>query len=196
MEIINKPILNPWISMWIKPRATIQQIIDSNPNHLVLTLAALSGVSENIFFAQFDSILNMLEGAEWQLDLVVALIVGSIKGIAYLYIVGGLIYWLEKSFKNKVKASSNDIRAAIAWSHVPIIWGLLFWLPIFGIFIGIIADSEDFLVMHSLVNTPVQILLKIYTFVIFLKCLGQVLDISMWAVFFWIYSCVQLSLNY
>ena len=189
MEIINKPILNPWVSMWIKPRATIQQIIDTNPNHLVLILAALFGVSDYLFYGQFDSITKMLKGSEWQIDFVFFLIIGSIKGIAYLYIVGGLIYWLEKTFKNKVKATSNDIRAAIAWSHVPMIWGLIFWLPLFGIFMGIIADSKDFLIMFFLVNISVQIFLKIYTFVVFLKCLGQVLGISMWGVCLDLFLC-------
>jgi len=37
-------ILNPWFSVWTKPRATIQQIVDSNSNRFILLLAAISGV--------------------------------------------------------------------------------------------------------------------------------------------------------
>ena len=43
MESINKQTLNPWISMWTKPRSTIQQIVNENPTYLVLVLAAIVG---------------------------------------------------------------------------------------------------------------------------------------------------------
>ena len=31
------PVLNPWLSMWTRPRRTMRQILDTNPTDLVLT---------------------------------------------------------------------------------------------------------------------------------------------------------------
>jgi len=49
MESSNNEALNPWLSMWTKPRATIQNIVDTNPENFVLILAAISG-----FFTSID----------------------------------------------------------------------------------------------------------------------------------------------
>src|SRR5262245_45012540 len=38
--------LNPWFSMWVMPRATMRQILDTNPSRFVHLLAILGGIVE------------------------------------------------------------------------------------------------------------------------------------------------------
>ena len=38
-------VLNPWFSIWTKPRATIRQIIQTDNEPMVLALASLGGLS-------------------------------------------------------------------------------------------------------------------------------------------------------
>ena len=40
--------LNPWRSIWLKPRATIRQIVVNNPDHHVVALAAAGGVVQTL----------------------------------------------------------------------------------------------------------------------------------------------------
>ncbi|MFL5801617.1 MAG: hypothetical protein ACJ8CR_07720 [Roseiflexaceae bacterium] len=44
-----QPTLNPWFSIWTRPRATLRQLLDSNADlsQQVLLLAALNGIIES-----------------------------------------------------------------------------------------------------------------------------------------------------
>nr|MBP9871117.1 hypothetical protein [Nitrosomonas sp.] len=46
MENTTQQMLNPWLSIWTRPRATIQQIVDVNPQRYIWVLAAVSGVAD------------------------------------------------------------------------------------------------------------------------------------------------------
>ena len=54
--------LNPWVSIWTQPRATIQQIVDSDPEQSVLILAGISG-----FASTLDSVRDtgLGDGIPW-----------------------------------------------------------------------------------------------------------------------------------
>ena len=39
---------SPWFAMWIRPRETIQRIVDTDPKRSVLMLAALSGLATSL----------------------------------------------------------------------------------------------------------------------------------------------------
>ena len=53
--------LNPWLSIWTKPRATIQQIIDTNPKRFVLLISAIAGISNTLDRASMKSIGDSVE---------------------------------------------------------------------------------------------------------------------------------------
>ena len=112
----NEQKLNPWVSMWTKPRATIQQIVDSNPGRLVLILAAISGFSRALDRA---SIGNFGDRWEWPEIFLLSAITGLIVGIISLYVGSALIRWTGTRLGGN--ASWQNIRAAWAWSSVPII---------------------------------------------------------------------------
>jgi hypothetical protein len=71
MESINKQTLNPWVSMWTKPRITIHQIVDTNPERLVLVLAAISGFSHVLDRASMKSPGDRFE---WPIIIVLAFV--------------------------------------------------------------------------------------------------------------------------
>ena len=48
-------LLNPWFSMWLHPRQTIRQIVSTNPDRLVVLLAAVGGIAEALTNAASDS---------------------------------------------------------------------------------------------------------------------------------------------
>ncbi len=178
----NKHTLNPWISMWTKPRSTIQQIVDANPEHLVWRLAAILGFSDVLDIAVT---ISMGDNLGWPTIFLIAVIAGPILGVIYLYIGSALICWTGHWIGGK--ASSQNIRAAFVWSGVPIIWSLILWIPQLAL-LGQelfttetpIIDATPLLAYILLGFVAIETIIAIWAIVVFLKCLGQVQGFSAW----------------
>jgi len=176
------PKLNPWFSMWIRPRATIQQIVDTDPAYLVPVLAGLMGFSRGLFRA---SAKNLGDQLAWPWIILIVAGFGPIGGIIGLYFLGGLIRWTGRWMGGK--AAYVEVRAAIAWSCVPSIWALILWIPMLAIFGQELFTSymlridDDFSLAFILFGFGVFLLTAwIWSLVIFLKSLGQVQGFSAW----------------
>ncbi len=108
--------LNPWISMWTKPRATVRQQLDTDPAQYVLLLAILGGISGVYDDVDFDS-----EILAERIGLFVgAAIGGAIFGIIWLY----LSAWLTGIAGRSIGGVGNaaQVRTALAWSNIPTVW--------------------------------------------------------------------------
>lgn len=178
----NKQSLNPWISMWVKPRATIQKIVDTNPDHLVMVLAAISGFARVLDRASMKSLGDKYE---WPIIFLIAAFLGPIGGIISLYIGGALIRWAGRWIGGS--ASTQNIQAALAWSSVPIVWALMLWIPELALFGQELFTTETPNIDASTVLTfalfgfsAIELTIGIWTMVVFLKCLGQVQGFSAW----------------
>lgn len=110
--------LNPWVSMWTKPRETVRQQLDSNPTQYVLLLAILAGIAGNLDNAASAS----LEVAVRFGQLAAAIILGAISGIIVLFVFSWLLgitgRWLGGV------AYAKEVRTAWAWAYVPYVWML------------------------------------------------------------------------
>jgi len=170
--------------MWINPRATIQQIVDTSPEHLVLFLAAVVGFSNGLDQASARCVGDTLP---LPMIFLIALIAGPVGGVIGLYISGALIYWTGTWIGGN--ASSQNIRAAIAWSQIPMIWGLLLWIPALALFGEELFTTEMPTVTASpsmafslLIYTVVELAVGLWTLVVFIQCLAQVQGFSVWKV--------------
>ena len=174
--------LTPWTSIWTRPRETIREIVFSNPKRSVLLLAALAGFSSALDRASIKSMGDTL-------DLVtifgIAAIAGPIGGIISLYIGAVLLRWMGMWIGGA--ASSMDIRAAMAWSSAPLIWALLLWIPglfLFGRDLFTSAtpklDASEILTYSYMGFGVVEVIVSIWSLIIFLKCLGEVQGFSAW----------------
>jgi len=180
MDDIANRSLNPWVSMWTQPRTTIQQIICENNQRPVLLLAALLGFSQML-----DRAGVLVLGGVQTLPvlLVSAAISGALVGITALYVSGYLLYWTGKLIGGK--GSARDIRAAIAWSGIPIIWALLLLVPEL-ILLGDAVFSADTpredagAVFYSayLMFYVIELIIGVWAFVLLLLCVAQVQDFS------------------
>lgn len=182
VEHINKEPLNPWFSMWTRPRETIQQIIDTNPEHSVIFLAAITGFARALDQA---SVKHLGDSLDWTMIFLLAVIAGVMIGILSLFISSALIRWTGSWLKGKARA--QEIRAAIAWSGVPLIWMLLLWLPKLTLFgqelftsEAPIISSDPTLIFILFGFVLIQITATIWSLVLFFKCLGQVQGFSAW----------------
>lgn len=175
--------LNPWISIWTRPRSTIQQIIDSNPNYMAHALAAAWGV---IVFFQAMSEEGAGDHLEWPVILIATVPIGVLYGIGFTYLESALVYWTGKWIGGK--ATFQEVFAAFAWSYVPVIWTLLLLIPAFAILgqeffttASPTIESGPFSVRALLYSYGLlEVIILIWAFFISLQCLGQVQGFSAW----------------
>lgn len=114
---IDEP-LNPWFSMWLKPRATVRQQLDTDPKRYVLLLAAIAGASNNL-----DQAIEFAEPiGSFFVALIVVLVCGAIGGLIWLYLGGWLIGITGRSLGGVGRAA--EVRTAMAWSNIPTVWML------------------------------------------------------------------------
>ncbi len=182
METDDYRPLTPWTSIWTRPRETIREIVFSNPTRSVLLLTALAGFSTALDNA---SIASMGDRLDLVMIFGIVAIVGPIGGIIGLYIGAALLRWMGMWIGGA--ASSMDIRAAMAWSNVPIIWALLLWIPKFFLFGRELftsdtpkIDASERLIYSFLGFGVIEVLVSIWALIIFLKCLGEVQGFSAW----------------
>lgn len=183
------PGSNPWLSIWTRPRETIQQIIDSNPTKHVETLAVIGGISFGINRA---SNLSKGDDMPWTLALFIAIVLGAVGGIIELYLNAAVLRWTGSWIGGR--ATSEHLRAALAWSNVPyafILAALLFIVVLLGeeMFTSKTPRLDNSLVLLGAVSVAsfAAIAIWIWHLIIMMKSIAQVHGYSAWmAVVNWL----------
>lgn len=119
---------NPWKTMWIRPSGTVGHLVQNRPGHRVLFLAALAGMSGTLLGAWMQ---NLGDSLSVQLVILNAVLVGSLWGIALLYLGGLLVAWTGKWLDGR--GDGREIRTALAWGSLPAVSALALWIvaPLF-----------------------------------------------------------------
>lgn len=174
--------LNPWLAIWTRPRATIRQQVERDPEAWVLALVAFAGVGQLLSDASARSYGDRLDLPTL---LFMALLAGPLIGILGAYVGGSLLCWSGRLLGGS--AHPVEIRAAIAWSSVPYVASMVLWVPellLFGeeLFTNATPrlDADPGLQALLFAFVAVEMLAALWTFVVFLKCLGQVQAFSAW----------------
>lgn len=162
--------LNPWFSMWLKPRQTVRQQLDTDPTKYIFLLAALGGISGNL-----DKIAEHSVGQDlpFRVGILAGVIVGgAIGGVIWLYLAG----WLAGISGRRLGGVGDaaDLRTALAWSQIPTVWLLPFSLAFAAAFIffgaeaiyGAMVADQDPAQDFSFSDLPVWMLLFAATAVV------------------------------
>jgi len=177
--------LSPFLSIWVKPRETIRKIVETDPTKHVILLAMLAGIGQALDRA---SSRNAGDTIPLLAILGVCIILGPIGGIISLYLGGALYRWSGSWLGGK--ASSEEVRAAIAWSSIPTIFILPLWileLLIFGeeMFTSSTPniDANPLLLAILLGFAAIELVVGLWALVVFLQSLGEVHGFSGWKAF-------------
>jgi signal peptidase I len=110
----------PLLTIWLKPRVTIERVLASYSTRWILVLAAL-----NAIFGFLNGMIakgHMGSGPpNLRLLACIALGAGAL-GIGSLYLAGLFFKWSGRLFRGH--ASAAELRAVIAWGGVPTVMGL------------------------------------------------------------------------
>jgi signal peptidase I len=110
---------SPWISVWLKPRQTIERILGEQPRRNVLLLGSLglmSGSVSQLLGLGVDSRIF-----DWRV-VVGSAIACAIAGLFSLYIAAFIFKWCGRLFRGR--ASAADLRTVVAWGATPGVLGL------------------------------------------------------------------------
>lgn len=174
--------LNPWFSMWLHPRRTIRQIVETDPERLVLLLAAVGGIAQALANAESKS-----NGDKVSLTsvLLISLILGPLMGVFSLWLGSIILRWTGGWIGGQ--ADARRVRTALAWANVPQIWSLLLWIPallLFGAELFTkatpIIEASSLLSALYLVFSIGTAVIGVWSFVVFLHSLGEVQGFSAW----------------
>jgi hypothetical protein len=166
---------NPWATIWTRPHATIRRIVDTDVHYQVMFLAILSGA---IVWLERRWSQPATNGA-YPLIVVTAVVVGAIAGIVELYLNGVLLKWSGSALGGI--GTYAEVRAAIAWSRVPVIVAMA--IGIASILIGDDGPSSalgDEVASSGSGVAILQVFFAIWGFIVMLKCLGEVHRFSAW----------------
>ena len=174
--------LNPWRSIWLKPRATIRQIVDTNPERNVVALAAAAGVLQTLLNAVSENYGDQLGLIP---ILLFALVLAPIFGVIMLYVVAVLLRWTGRWLGGV--GTLRDLRAAIAWGSAPTVMGGV------GMLVALLVAGHDLfstvqpwlarnptLMMIAGVGLMVQGVTAVWSFFTGIKCVAEVQEFSAW----------------
>lgn len=172
--------INPWVSIWKRPRATILQVASEDPKRGLWMLAAIYG---------FLSLLNVFQAVALGYFvslfpiLFLAIVFSPLWGYLIFNVWGGIVYGVGKLLGGK--APFPLIRAAYGWSCVPFIISIFVWtilLSVFGVSLFqnfpenyLVNDKEIVLLFASLI---VKVAISIWSLVIFINALSEVQQFS------------------
>ena len=174
--------LNPWVSIWTRPRATIQQIVDTEIEQRVVALAALSGITSALDNAGGRSLGDSLP---LPAVFAVVLLVGPLAGLIGVYLWAWLLRWTGRWLGGE--ATLPQLRTAIAWGSVPLIaagvpmvMALLIAGPEYFSESTPRLDQRPIWAMAVLGLTLVQVVLALWGGVTTVKSVAQVQGFSAW----------------
>ena len=81
---------SPWLTMWTRPRATMRETLDTDPERMVVVLAILGAFSQSLDKAALRNVGDIFSVP---VIILVAAVAGAIGGPIWLYAMGGLVRW-------------------------------------------------------------------------------------------------------
>lgn len=112
--------MNPWLSIWLRPRATIQHIVDTDPQQQVTLIAVLIGI---VYFLENPLTTSLRVSLGFPLYPVLLIPAGAIVGLIGVHVGAMVVRWVGQWLGGR--ASDVHLRAALAWGQVPLVIGAI-----------------------------------------------------------------------
>lgn len=169
--------INPWVSMWASPRKTIRALVDFKPNYGVFYLASLFAFQDLLYSANWWSLGTKFSPLSIFLG---SLVFCPFLGLVWIYFAGWIFHFTGRWLHGKAPAS--HLRAALAWSKVPVSLNLLAWLGVlfFGAHSAFILDgSRDSGFFSSIFLIFISLISGIWSFVLLVQSIREIQHFSL-----------------
>ncbi|MCM3610019.1 YIP1 family protein [Planococcus sp. MERTA32b] len=172
--------LNPFISIWTKPRLTVRQVMEEQNSRLIFLLLVLSGYM-SILTGALDTDFSDSFGI-WSLVLGGLIFSPLVAAIGNM--IGAIItLWIGKIFKGT--GTYDELFRALLAGQIPQIWlipVLLLWIflwPTSYFTVSVDAYTGSDLVLNSILSF-ILFVISIWTFVVQSKAVGEAHGLSAW----------------
>lgn len=172
--------MNPWRSMWTRPRETIREVAASSSKRSLWALATVYG---------FSSLLNIFQSMALghRLGLVPMTVAAVLFAPIWGYVIFAIWSWVTTAIGKLLKGKGEyiPVRAAYAWSCVP----LIAIIPIWFLLIVFYGDLLFFDIPESQILEMGQagflfalllgkLILSIWSLVLYVQALSEVQQFS------------------
>lgn len=120
---MNAERLNPWVSLWLKPRLTLTYLVRRRPETWVVMLAVFGGMAQMLG----NSFAQVAEPMGWRMVVPKVILGGSIAGMFGLYLWAGLVGVVGRWLGGKGR--DVHLRTVLGWSNLPLMLTAVFSLP-------------------------------------------------------------------
>jgi hypothetical protein len=121
--------MHPFVTILFRPRATMRRILASPRDRAVIPIVLLAFCSSSINefrSGKLPAAVDRLPGSAW-LILFGWIIVSTLIALLLFYAMSWIAAGAGRVLDGEGKA--RDVRAALAWGAVPVIWAMLYRLP-------------------------------------------------------------------
>ncbi|WLD93098.1 Yip1 family protein [Alkalihalobacillus sp. AL-G] len=172
---MNQENLRPLLTLWVKPRETTRQILDSNNSKFYICLVILAGIS-----GALNNAVEQGAGDEqsFPFTMILAMILGILGGLLSWYIVSLILYWTGTWIGGE--ATREQIKIAFGWSNFYIILTMLLWI------INILMFGQDLFTSENQNSTAImyigilELIIGIWSFIVLVKMIAEAQHFSVW----------------
>jgi signal peptidase I len=166
---------SPWISVWLKPRTTIQNILAERPQRNVLVLGSLSLMAGTLVQLLGYAVHYRL--FDWRV-IIGSAIACAIAGIVGLYISAFLFKWSGRLFGGR--ATAAEVRTVVAWGLVPSLLGLAIALVLVAV-ASVTTAGDDVAPLWVLISLRAIVLIcGIWSAVVFALMFSRAEKFGFW----------------
>lgn len=158
--------INPLVGMITQPRATMRDILDTDPGYQVNTLAIIGGMASQV-------LAHLMTPTGFGGSLILQAALGAVSGLVGVYLGGAVFGWAGRLLGGR--GTAREVRAALAWAYVPALFATL--LVFLGAEVSEGLGLEDTFVFVALAIIFVG---QIWATVVQLKAIGEAHEFSAW----------------
>ncbi|HAB99176.1 MAG TPA: hypothetical protein DCE71_05085 [Parachlamydiales bacterium] len=165
--------INPWRSMWLRPRETIRWVVQTDPRYGVFWLSGIYILQSLFFFLNFWSFGLTVH---YYAILIPSLVLAPLLGVIWVWFYGWLLQCTGRWLGGDAPAS--HVRAALAWSRLPMSAAFVLWVFLF------FQQPEEMFIQHGpgtlapVIHTTL-FLLEIWTLILFVQAIREVHHFSL-----------------
>lgn len=165
--------MNPWITIWTEPRATVRKMVATNPKRGFWLLATLYALALSFSTANFYSWGLSHSFSAIFFPLVV---VSPITGAVWLSFQAWILRLTGKLFKGH--APIQSVRAALTWSRTPYLLELLMWVVL------MILHAETVFIQHAIGAAAafivlISLIVNVWSLVLLVQLIREVQGFSL-----------------
>lgn len=175
--------MNPWLTIWTKPRLTVATMAATAPWQWVWLLVLVGGVSRVIERLALVPSLTELEPSAL---LAIVILSGALAGLMLVLVVARVMYWILRWMGGT--GTWVETRTVAAWALAPgapsaVLWGAM--VSSYGVAAlnpAALSGADDPRTLILGIDYGVQFGLTIWSLAIEIVCLAHVHNLAVWKV--------------